>query len=61
MGSESQAGKESKMGVPPVCLVIVSSSANLSFFSLQATIPLNKQETFDLEQFLENQLPPVFV
>lgn len=46
-------GKESKMGVPPVCLVILSSSANLSFFIFQATIPLIEQGPFYFKQFLK--------
>lgn len=43
--------KDSKMGVPPVCLVIMSNSANLSFFTLWATIHVNEQGIFDLKQF----------
>lgn len=58
MCNESQAkGKESKMGVPPVCSVIVSSSANLSFFILRATISLNERGKFDIQQFLKPVYP----
>lgn len=58
MCNESQAmGKESKMGVPPVCSVIVSSSANLSFFILPATISLNERGKFDIQLFLKATYP----
>lgn len=58
MCDESQAlGKESKMGVPPACAVIVSSSANLSFFILRATISLNERGKFDIKQFLKSNDP----
>lgn len=54
-------GKESKSGVPPVCLVIVSNSAKLSFFLLWTTIHFNEQGTFDLKQFQRPKFPPAFV
>lgn len=59
---ESQAmGKDSKMGVPPVCLVIMSNLANLSFFILWVTIHFNEQGTFDLKQFPQPNFPLAFV
>lgn len=58
MCRESQAmGKDSKMGVPPACLVIMSNSANLSFFILWATIHFNEQWAFDLKQFPQPNFP----
>lgn len=62
MCRESQAmGKDSKMGVPPVCLVIMSNSANLNFFIFWATIHFNEQGTFDLKLFPQPNFPLAFV
>ena len=54
-------GEESKMGVPPVCSVIASSSAELSFFPLWTTIHFNEQGASDEKKFQKLTFPSAFV